>query len=213
MAGITRDYIDKGIQRAENGQPLDLPPIHGLSSHKVRSLLNWLCKLPGTNYLEIGTHIGSTLIPALWGNPHVAATCIDLWTGWEGAKRTDLESNLARHLPNRPINIIEGDMFTVDLAQLIPDVTVYFYDGPHSDAGHYQAFIRYDPIFADRFVALVDDWNWDWSKVQTPRAFSDLGYTVEASWELPATPAQDSERWWNGLYVAIVRKQDVRPPG
>ena len=90
---ITRDYIDYAIQQAEAGIP-DIPPIKGFSSDKVRRLLNWLCKPEGTNYLEIGTHRGSTLIPALYGNDHTIATCIDVWERvgiLDGVTRADLK--------------------------------------------------------------------------------------------------------------------------
>jgi len=55
-------------------------------------------------------------------------------------------------------------------------------------------------------VALVDDWNNVEVKEETRRAFKDLGYKVEVEWTLPGTPPRDEERWWNGLYVAIVEK-------
>lgn len=206
---ITREYIDESIAQAELGLPADIPIVEGFSSDKVRRLLNWLCQLEGANYLEIGTHRGSTLIPALWRNEAVA-TCIDAWIThpcWDDTQRSDLEANLAKHLPGREVNIIEGDMFGIDLGLLIPEVNIYFYDGPHTREGQYQAFAHYDPMFAPRFIALVDDWNWIEPREETKRAFRDLGYQVEAQWELPATPScDDTERWWHGLFVAIVNK-------
>jgi hypothetical protein len=207
---ITRDYIERAIQEADAGNPAGMPPVRGLSSAKVRRLLNWLCKLEGANYLEIGTHTGSTLIPALWNNPHTIATCIDKWT-CEGAQgdthREHLEANLAKYLPGRHVNVIEDDMFTLDLGRLVNGVNIFFYDGPHTREGQYQGFVRYNPVFADRFIALVDDWNWAEPREETRRAFEDLRYQVEAFWELPATAPRDDARWWNGLYVAIVEKQ------
>jgi len=209
MTDITQAYIDYAIQQVEAGEYADFPHVGGLSSDKERGLLNWLCRLPGTNYLEIGTHTGGTLIPALWDNPHTVATCIDMWTR-EGAQgdthREHLDANLALHLPGREINVIEDDMFTLDFGRIQPGVDVFFFDGPHTREGQYQGFVRYDPVFADRFVALVDDWNWAEPREETRRAFEDLGYRVEAYWELEATPARDKARWWNGLYVAIVEK-------
>lgn len=205
---ITKDYIDNAIQQAEAGLPVNMPEIVGFSSNKVRRLLNWLCKPFGSNYLEIGSHKGSTLIPALWNN-NATATCIDMWESHPAlgdAKRSDLDENLEKHLPGRYVNVIECDMFEVNLGLLIPGVNVYFYDGPHTRVGQYQAFVKYNPIFADRFVALVDDWNWIEPREETMRAFIDLHYDVEAQWELPAVPDRDIEQWWNGLFVAIVNK-------
>lgn len=206
---ITREYIDEAIKQAEAGMPADLPVVEGFSSDRVRRLLNWLCQLEGANYLEIGTHKGSTLIPALWGN-RALASCIDIWTAhWAlgNAQRADLEANLVEYLPGREVNVVEEDMFTVDLGLLVPEVNVYFFDGPHSREGQYQAFVHYNLIFAPRFIALVDDWNCIEAREETMRAFDDLHYEVEAQWVLPATPCRDTERWWNGLFVAIVNKR------
>jgi len=205
---ITKPYINKSIELAEAGLPADIPIVEGLSSNKIRRLLNWLCSADDINYLEIGVHRGSTFIPALWDNDAVG-TCIDIWDShWalKDAQRVDLETNLEEWLPGRPVNIIEHDMFTVDLTLIPPNVNVFFFDGPHDRDAQYQAFAYYDPVFADRFVALVDDWNNIESKEETRRAFKDLGYKVRAEWELPGTPCRDEARWWNGLYVAMVEK-------
>lgn len=206
---ITKGHIDWAIEQATIGYPPDMPIVKGLSSNRVRRLLNVIC-CQGTNYLEIGVSRGSTFIPAVWNNPHLKATCVDMWTAhWalEGAQRADLEANLKIHLPDHAVNIVEGNMFTIDLNLLIPEVDVFFYDGPHSRDGQYQAFIRYNPVFAPRFVALVDDYNNIEAKEETTRAFQDLNYKVEHQWELPGTPPRDEKRWWNGLYVAMVSKQ------
>lgn len=206
---ITKRHMDWAILQAEVGYPPYIPIVKGLSSNKVRRLLNLICR-NGTNYLEIGVSRGSTFIPAVWNNPHLKASCVDMWTAhWalEGAQRTDLEANLEIHLPDRPVNIVEGNMFTIDLDRLYDGVDVFFYDGPHSREGQYYAFIRYNCVFAHRFVALVDDYNNIEAKEETARAFEDLNYKIEHQWELPGTPPRDEARWWNGLYVAMVSKQ------
>lgn len=206
---IDKSYINKSIQLAERGLPADIPIIEGLSSNKVRRLLNCLCSQVGNvDYLEIGVHRGSTFIPALWNNAAIG-TCIDIWDShWalNDAQRSDFEANLARWLPGRVVNIIEHDMFSVDLALIPSGINVFFFDGPHDRDAQYQAFTYYNPVFADRFVALVDDWNNIEAKEETRRAFKDLGYKVRADWQLPGTPPRDEARWWNGLYVALVEK-------
>jgi hypothetical protein len=210
---MDRVYIEKSIELAEAGLPVDIPIVEGLSSNKIRRLLHWLCKRPNTNYLEIGVHTGSTFIPALWNNPDAYGQCIDIWdqSHWalKGVKRADFEANLERWIPGRNVNIIEYDMFEVDpRGMLAYGVNVYFFDGPHDRKAQYEAFRRFNPIFAERFVALVDDWNNVEVKEETRRVFKDLRYNVLAEWELPGLDQynRDTERWWNGLYVALVEK-------
>ena len=142
---MDEDYINEAIRQSILGFPQNLPPVNGLSSDRIRRLLNWLCQPEDTNYLEIGVHTGSTFIPALYSNQAVAS-CIDNWS--YSIERETFEENVALHLPGREVNIIEGDMQTVDLGLLIPGVTVYFYDGEHTEEAHYQAFTHYDPVFA-----------------------------------------------------------------
>lgn len=201
---ITKEYIDEAIAQSEAGFP-ELPEVEGYSSDKIRRLLNWLCKVPEANYLEIGTHTGSTFIPAIYGNDHCIATCIDNWSMF-GNQRPVLEERLDRLLPGREVNILEADMFEVDLDLIPPGVTVYFYDGPHEEPEQYAAFHRFDPVFADRFVAVIDDWRWEGPRFGTQRAFRDLRYEVEAEWELPSRNQRDREQWWNRLYVAIINR-------
>lgn len=208
---LDKAYIDLAILAAEVGEP-PIPAMVGYSSDKVRRLLNWLCKLEGANYLEIGTHLGSALIPALWENDHAIATCIDNWSMFP-EKRQDFEANLEEFLPGRHVNILEGDMYAIDLNLIPHDVNVYFFDGPHDKYAQYRAFGRYDPVFADRFVAVVDDWRWEGPRFGTRDAFADLQYVVEAEWELPSDNQQDTEKWWNRLYVAIVRKPRYKADG
>jgi hypothetical protein len=96
----------------------------------------------------------------------------------------------------------------VPTSEIVPGVNVYFFDGPHDREAQYQAFARFDSIFAGRFVALVDDWNNVEAKEETRRAFEDLRYKVLAQWELPGLDKynRDTVNWWNGLLVAIVEK-------
>lgn len=211
--GLTAAYVQWAIEEAEAGRPRRFPPVLGYTSSKVQRLIHLLCRPEGTRYLEIGTHLGGTLIPALWGNPHVVAACLDNWTwGWtaddspQRATRERLQEKLDTWVPEADVLVVEGDMFTVDLAPFPRDITVFFYDGPHSRQGQYQGFVRFDPLFAHRFVTLVDDWNWVEPREQTARAFKDLRYRVEAEWILPAVTQRDVEQWWNGLYVALVEK-------
>ena len=56
----------------------DIFYLDGMSSPKVRALLNNLCDKKGTRYLEIGSWKGSTLISALYGNEHMVDLAIGI---------------------------------------------------------------------------------------------------------------------------------------
>ena len=196
--------IEHAISEAENGRPAEFPVVPGYSSPKVRRLLNNLCSNPGAIYLEIGTHLGSTFIPALHGNESLA-TCIDNWS-LDGHTKADFQANLNRFLPGRDVVVIESDAFQVDLNLIDQPVDVYFYDGPHDRNSQYMAFSYFNSVLADRFVVLIDDVRWVEPREETQRAIKDLKY--KNLWErtLPAKGRTDLEAWWDGLYIALLEK-------
>lgn len=201
--------LERLIGEAERGVPAlsrGVLSIQGYSTHRVRRLLNALCSEPDANYLEIGVHVGSTFIPALYEN-EARATCIDNWSLF-GNKRDEFEGNLRRLLPNRSINLIEADCFTVNLASIPPHINTYFYDADHSQDSQYKALTYYAPVLDDSFVLVVDDMNWPEPREGTMRAIKHLAWRVEDERTLPGPyNGGDSEAWWNGLYVALVHKR------
>lgn len=204
---MTPELLQQLINDAEQGKP-ELTPeivsINGFSAPRVRRLLNALCSQPGANYLEIGVHIGSTFIPALYGNM-AHSTAIDNWS-LMGNVRAGLDANLKRFLPKRKINLIEADCFNVNLAAIPAGINVYFYDGDHKEASQYKAVRRYAPVLADRFVLLIDDWNWEEPRNGTRRALADLKVKIIKEWILPGAFNGDTAGWWNGLYVGLIEK-------
>lgn len=208
---ITRENIERLIAAAVDGRP-ELTPevlsVKGYSSSRVRRLLNALnSNVEAANYLEIGVHLGSTFIPALYGNK-AHATCIDNWSLF-GNCRPEFEANLRTHLgrtwPKR-VGIIEGDCFKVSPVVMPRDVNVYFFDGDHSYPSQYNAFKLIHPYLANRFVALVDDWNWQEPRDGTRHSLRDLNFVIEAEWELQGDYNGSENGWWNGLWVGIVSK-------
>lgn len=213
---IEASALDVAIQAIDAQRialPFEILSIHGLSSAKVKTLLNWLCSQPDTNYLEVGVYLGSTFIPAIYGN-HAQATAIDNWCQFKG-KRPQFEENLRLVMPERQVQIIDADCFGVDPRLMEHGVNVFFYDGDHSREAQHRAFVHFDPVFAPRFVAVVDDWNWQAVRDGTRAAFAELGYKIVKEWELFTTPPDnqsgDRAEWWNGLYVACLQKQHNSP--
>jgi len=196
--------IEHAISEAENGRPVGIPDVPGYSSPKIRRLLNNLCSNLGTIYLEVGTHLGSTFIPALHGN-QALATCIDNWS-LDGHTKADFQANLDRFLPERDVTIIESDAFQVYLPLINQPVDVYFYDGPHDRNSQYRAFSYFNSVLAKRFVVLIDDCRWAEPREETQRAIKDLKYKNLWARTLPAKSTQDPEAWWDGLYVALLEK-------
>lgn len=207
-------HVQAGLRAAGEGRsklPQSVLELQGMSSPKVRHLLNHLCARPGVRYLEIGVLTGSTLVSALFGNPYARAWAIENWSEF-GGKREDLLSSLEllSEEERARLTLLEEDCFNLDLARLLP-CDVYFYDGNHERLSQRLAFTRFDPVLADPFVAVVDDWNWEDVREGTREAFAELGYEAAFEVELPALSNGDLENWWNGLWVAVVRKPGALP--
>lgn len=195
------------IEDAEQGRvtlPREIETLPGFSSPRVRRLLNALCSQPGAVYLEIGVHVGSTFIPAVYGN-EARATCIDNWQMFAGA-REQFQAHVKQYIPDRAINVVDHDCFTVDLARVPSGVNVYFYDGDHSADAQHKALTYFAPILADQFVLIVDDCNWEEPREETKRAIKELGWREVWGRLLPGAYNGDQAQWWNGLYVGLIEK-------
>jgi hypothetical protein len=202
-------HVRSAWRAAEAGRS-KLPPgvlaLPGMSSPKVRHLLNNLCDRPGIRYLEIGVLTGSTLVSALAGNPYARAWAVENWSEYGGTREGLLASLDALSEDERSrLTLLEEDCFALELSGLGP-CDVYFYDGNHARLSQRLAFTRFDPVLADPFVAVVDDWNWEDVREGTREAFAELEYEVAFDVELPALMNGDVENWWNGLWLAVVSK-------
>ncbi len=204
------DHVKKSIELADQQSSNLIPEIlciEGMSSSRVRHLLNNLCTLINGSYLEIGTWKGSTFVSALFDNTNTLkkAIAIDNWSEF-GDVKNDFLAATQKFLPAESFTFYESNAFSIDLNLLTNPVNIYFYDGNHSTDSQYKAFSYFNSIFADTFIAVIDDWNWESVKKGTYNAFRDLGYTILFEQSLPGKVASDKENWWNGLYVAVIKK-------
>ena len=200
-------FVQDAVAKADRGESklnAQALSIHGMSSPKVRHLLNNLCSGPSIHYLEIGSWKGSTLIAALYGN-NAHAVAIDNWSEF-GGPRYEFFSNVRRFIPNAPLQIYEIDCFAINKQVFPSKINVYFYDGGHSQEDQEAAFTYFNDIFDDVFIAVVDDWNWPQVQQGTFSAFKKLNYNILFAKELKSRGNGDTSSWWNGIYIAVIRK-------
>jgi hypothetical protein len=205
-------HVEMSLQRGEEQlSKLTKGPlkIRGMSSPKTRHFLNNLCSLPHANYLEIGCWKGSTWIAALFGNESTisSAVAIDDWSEFGGPQKIFLK-NCSKFLSEFDYKVLSENCFTVDLHSVFSQpVQIYLYDGNHTAISQELAFVYYNDILDDTFIAVVDDWNWSDVQLGTRKAFDRLNYQILFERALPAgISGSDTEQWWNGLYVAVIRK-------
>lgn len=202
---LSVDNAIKGISRLTP----EVLAIQGMTAPKIKHFLNNICSYPGGRYLEIGCWKGSTFISALYKNePFIhAAYGIDNWSEF-GAPIVEFQANCNKFLTDVPFDFFSENCFTLDLKSLRMPINIYMYDGAHSSEDLTRAFTHFNPAFDDTFIAIVDDWNWETIRTGVFNAFRQLNYTVVYEMSLPAggSGEGDVKNWWNGYYIAVIRK-------
>lgn len=186
--------------------------LDGMSSPKVRHLINNLCGLPDCSYLEVGSWKGSTLCSALSGNSLARACAVENFAEFVDPQhcagksiQDQLNENIATHKGASEVQLVEGDFFTVKLPPGRP-FNVYLYDGVHTPESQYLQLRRALPALANRFVLLVDDWFCSVSRpmAMTTRCINELNLRIHLYIELPRGFA---DGYWGGQGLFVLEKQ------
>jgi hypothetical protein len=163
-------------------------------------LLNNLCNLSGAHHLHVGLLRGGSFVAALYGNEEILGDKIGVDWFQEYPKEM-FDQNCAPYLNPSSYQIINGSCFDLDKALFIHPIDIYFYDADHSLMAHQKAFTYYDDLFADVFIAVVDDWDCPWIRRPTFKAFEKLHYQVLFEAHIPG-----GEKKGTGQYLAVLRR-------
>jgi len=186
--------------------------IEGLTSSRVKSLLNGLAK-GSTKYLEVGSFLGATSAAALKDN-NLDAYFIDTWEEdiqpayayielSENSKE-QFEKNIAPYIGLNKVNILQNDYMKVDESQIV-DVDLVFYDGPHDHNSVVKFVEKYSKCLAENAILVFDDANWTDVVTGANEGISNSGLQVKYSKKVLNT--LESERdWWNGIYIVVINK-------
>jgi len=133
---------------------------------------------------------------------------IDNWAQFDGPRNIFM-AQTAKYLPTNSFKFYNQDAFSIDVKNIFDHpVNIYFYDGDHTAEAQKLAFTCFDAVLADVFITVVDDWNHEPTRIGTKQAFTELGYKILFEEILPARYNGDLENWWNGLYVAVIQKNN-----
>lgn len=214
MADDWKAHIDMAFENAEKGISKitqGIIDMEGMTGIKTRHFYNNMLNREDARYLEIGTWKGSSVCSAMCGN-RAKVVCIDNWSEFGGPKE-DFLANFTEYKGANDASFIESDCYKVN-ADTLPSFNMYLYDGEHSWDNHYNALNHYYRCMDDRFVFIVDDWNWAHVRDATFQSLHVLGVTIEYTREVRTT-TNDSEplkgspeerAWHNGIFVALLRK-------
>jgi hypothetical protein len=183
----------------------------GMSGKMTRHFYNNILNFQDARYLEIGTWKGSSVCSAMYGN-NGKVCCIDNWSQF-GCPKIEFLMNIEKFKGVNEVSYIEQDCFSVDLSNL-PKFNIYMYDGEHSMESHFKALVYYYEVLDDTFIYIVDDWNDANVREGTEKAIKFLNLDVYYEKEIRLTFDDThtevnfaKNTWWNGIYIAILKKQ------
>ena len=208
------DSLDKS-GRYESKFDADSYDIEGLTSDRVRHFLNNLCSMEEAKYLEVGSYAGSTFFAATMNNDipsfavdnyicNVSPARLDVkWNGYSAPKKKFL-NNRKKYKSGKLIDKHIQDVNLFDLGNT--KVNVVFYDGSHEYKDQKKALETVLPLTDDTFILVIDDANFK-DVVESAKQFiSDNKLTSLYENQLLTTKYEDATSWWNGLFVAVLKK-------
>lgn len=233
MSKITLALVKAALELADNERSKITErekDIFGLTSVKVRALLNNLCSKDNTNYLEIGVYKGATLLSALAGNKKTKAFGIDNFSYddrepkkkapegqiWENMK-SHLYSNIDRFKdPDSSVNtdnitILEEDFKTVDWSKL-PKFDLCFFDiSPVTDADYDVFFEKVLAAMLPQSVVVFTNYSNDLHANQLNAALLKHEDKVDIQWKEQriSSGLSDATHYYSGICIVGLKKKAI----
>ena len=202
---------ERGISKIPQSSGV-ITQIEGMSTPKVRHLMNNLNRW-GENYLEVGSHKGSTFVSSLfahdkraWSIDNYSEFCDSGYRpGVDGTHKNELLTNIETYL-TCPTQFFDCDSFSFDLSNIDELVDVYMYDGDHDQDKQKKALTYFYPVLNDTFIFIVDDWNSQAVRDGTYDGIRQNNLCILA--EMPIRSyGTNGPDWWSGFYAAFLSKE------
>ena len=186
--------------------------VEGITSNKMRRLLNSIGKI-STSYLEVGVLNGGTFCATIKDN-NLKAYAVDHWKeqtkSLDGsidiqASKEKFIENAKRFKGNNTIKVFDCDYLQVDKDK-IENIDFMFYDADHSEEANYQAVKYFADKFVNEAVLIFDDANWQGVVDGAKRGITESGFEVIYD-KIVLNDQEDPEMWWNGFYIAVIKKK------
>jgi hypothetical protein len=215
-----QESIENSLKKAsvhDSNLTNEIFDLEGFSGKMTRCFYNNLCSMKDTRYLEIGCWKGSTLCSAMYENPHGTFVGIDNFSEFNnGAAKEELIRNINKY-EHGNVTFIENDCFRVNTDALVSKFNILMYDGNHTYEAHYEVLKYYLDVLDDIFIYIVDDYNWSFVRTATRDSITetkceilyDYEKRTSSDDEYPTDQNMMKDTFWNGMYVAVLRKSFV----
>jgi predicted O-methyltransferase YrrM len=198
---------DSGIPKLKNEIP-------GLTSSRVRTLINSLAKGVGS-YLEVGSYLGATATAAL-ANNMLSAYFVDKWQENIQPQREDIVTpdnskkaflkNIEKVSGNSLVKVYDNDLFETPIHEFTNQIQMFFYDGPHDHDSTSQAVQYYWSCFQTECILVFDDANWEGVVSGANQGIESMKGRMVYK-KIILNSEENPNEWWNGLYVVVIRKE------
>jgi hypothetical protein len=234
MVKLTQEFVKAALTLADIGQSKigeRERELFGLSSPRLKALLNNLCSKENTNYLELGVYKGSTLISAAFGNTTNKVVGIENYSYderepkrkapegliWENMK-SHLKSNITRYEESGvPINtanitIIESDFQEVDW-KAYPKFDLCFFDIVPADREVYKAFFdkTIQALSSEAVIVFTNYSNTTNAKlIDELLADNEHKFTIQWKEQRISGGLSDNTQYYSGILLISIKKKIIK---
>lgn len=214
---MTQEFIENAIKLALDRKSMIDPEvlkIGGFSTPTIRELFHALCGNSKDNlkYLEVGLWMGGTFVSSF--NKNCISIGIENFQqdfGVVGVKEI-LEKNIEENKHKaKDVILYYEDCFTMDKSKLPDNIDIYFFDGYHSEETQAAALPAFFDKMADKFLWIVDDFNWTYVAGGTNRALFELKDHIDIEYYqiLRGYSLENDPIFHNGIALYLINKKNT----
>jgi predicted O-methyltransferase YrrM len=234
MVKLTQEFITAALELSDNGQSKigeRERELFGISSPRLKALINNICSKEGTNYLELGVYKGSTIISAAYGNATAKLVGVENYSYderepkrtapeggiWENMK-TQLASNIKRYDEHASavninnITIIESSFQDVDWKGQ-PKFDVCYFDVTPASKETYEAFFStVYPALSSEAVIIFSNYSNVKNAKELDEVIADNDNKFEVQWKKQRISGglSDHTYYQSGLLIVGIKKKIVK---
>lgn len=216
-------YLDAQNNRAKIASDWRVMDQYSLSSKKFKILLNNLCTLENSAFLEVGSFRGATICAAAYGNKLLAAYAVDNFSYDPLSLYTDEQGQISNTNPqgwpnikigfadivnkldlNKTVKLHAGDWNKTPDGWIKHKISIFHID-IRDDVGEILKF--YDKYLDDSFILVVANYNETDIIEQIGQWVENSKYLVAKKITKFSSSNADSDGWWNGLGIYVINKQ------
>lgn len=211
---LTSEHIQKSIERATKGES-NLTErqlaVGGFSTPTMRHLWSNLCDIEGI-YLEVGLWMGGTFTASF--NKNLISIGIENFqqdfsvVGVKEILEKNIEDTKGRA---KEVIVHYEDCFKIDKSKLPNNIDILFYDGYHGEEEQAAALPAFFDKMADKFLWIVDDFNWTYVAAGTNRALFELKDHIDIEYYqiLRGYSLENDPIFHNGIALYLINKKNT----